>query len=169
MSNMPMVKHMYHTSLRIEGDRMNVFLWFMVCLICFIIIKSLIDFINGGNVYFRMKLKESRFSTEIFYALLVIYSIVITGFALIYFILSFQGIILVEYGELNQVNMIGSLVHSFYFSGVTLLTIGYGDVIPVGIGRLVAMIEALLGYILPTAFVLRLVQTRHRDKEDSSQ
>src|SRR5699024_757855 len=126
--------------------------WFVVCLISFIIVKSLIDFIGGGNAYFKMQLKESRFSTEIFYALLVIYSIVITGFALIYFILSFQGIVLVEHGELNQVNVIGSLIHSFYFSGVTLLTIGYGDIIPVGIGRFIALVEALLGYILPTAF-----------------
>jgi potassium channel LctB len=113
-----------------------------------------------------MKLKESRFSTEIFYALLVIYSIVITGFALIYFILSFQGIILVEHGELRQVSVIGSLLHSFYFSGVTLLTIGYGDIIPIGIGRLIALIEALLGYILPTAFVFRLVRTRHDHKDE---
>jgi len=164
-----MVKHMYSTNLRTEGDCMNVFLWAIVCLICFVIVKSLIDFISGGNIYFRMKLKESRFSTEIFYALLVIYSIVIIGFALIYFILSFQGMVLVEHGELNQVSIIGSLIHSLYFSGVTLLTIGYGDIIPVGIGRFIALIEALLGYILPTAFVLRLVQTRQRDKGDSSQ
>ena len=145
---------------------MNIFLWIIICLICFIIIKSLFDFINGGNVYFKMKLKESRFSRELFYTLLIIYSIVITGFALIYFILSFQGIVLVEHDGLHQVNMIGSLIHSFYFSGVTLLTIGYGDIIPVGIGRFIALLEALLGYVLPTAFVLRLVQTRNNDHHD---
>ena len=121
---------------------------------------------NGGNIYFGMKLKESRFSRELFYTLLIIYSIVITGFALIYFILSFQGIVLVEYDGLREVNMIGSLIHSFYFSGVTLLTIGYGDIIPVGIGRFIALLEALLGYVLPTAFVLRLVQTRNNDHHD---
>ena len=145
---------------------MNIFLWSIICLICFIIIKSLFDFINGGNIYFGMKLKESRFSRELFYTLLIIYSIVITGFALIYFILSFQGIVLVEYDGLREVNMIGSLIHSFYFSGVTLLTIGYGDIIPVGIGRFIALLEALLGYVLPTAFVLRLVQTRNNDHHD---
>lgn len=160
---------MYHTSPRKEEDCMNIFLWLMISLICFVIVKSLVDFMSGRNIYFKMKLKESRFSTEIFYALLVIYSIVITGFALIYFILSFQGIVLVEHGELNQVSMMGSLIHSFYFSGVTLLTIGYGDIIPIGIGRFIALLEALLGYILPTAFVLRLVQTRRDDKRGSSQ
>lgn len=110
-----------------------------------------------------MKLEESRFSAELFYTLLVIYSIVIIGFGLIYFILSFQGMILVEHGELQQVSVVGSLIHSLYFSGVTLLTIGYGDIIPIGIGRGIALIEALLGYVLPTAFVLRLVQTRRKD------
>lgn len=139
---------------------MNTFLWITILFICFIIFKSLVDFIKGGDGYFRMNLKESRFSAEIFYALLIIYSIVIIGFGLIYFILSFQGIVLVEDGELRQVDIIGSLIHSFYFSGVTLLTIGYGDIVPTGIGRLIALCEALIGYILPTAFVLRLVQTR---------
>lgn len=146
------------------GNSMHMFLWLMIALICFVIIKSLADFINGGKVQFRMKLKESRFSTELFYTLLVIYSIVIVGFGLIYFILSFQNLILVEHGEFQQVSVIGSLIHSLYFSGVTLLTIGYGDIIPIGIGRLVALIEALVGYILPTAFVLRLVQTRRKDR-----
>lgn len=157
---------MYNINLRIEGVCMNIFLWAIVCLICFIIIKSLLDFINGGNNYFKMRLKESRFSRELFYTLLILYSIVITGFALIYFILSFQGIVLVEHGELQQVNIVGSLIHSFYFSGVTLLTIGYGDIIPMGIGRFIALIEALLGYVLPTAFVLRLVQTRQTGRND---
>src|SRR5690625_328518 len=166
MSNELMVKHMYNINLRIEGVCMNIFLWAIVCLICFIIIKSLLDFINGGNNYFKMRLKESRFSRELFYTLLILYSIVITGFALIYFILSFQGIVLVEHGELQQANIVGSLIHSFYFSGVTLLTIGYGDIIPMGIGRFIALIEALLGYVLPTAFVLRLVQTRQTGRND---
>ncbi|HLR75992.1 MAG TPA: ion channel [Virgibacillus sp.] len=145
---------------------MNIFLWAIILLICYIIFKSLSDFIKGGDGHFRMNLKESRFSTEIFYALLIIYSIVIVGFGLIYFILSFQGMILVEHGELKHVSVIGSLIHSMYFSGVTLLTIGYGDIVPIGIGRFIALCEALIGYILPTAFVLRLVQTRSLKNED---
>lgn len=138
---------------------MNIIIWFIIFIICYIIFKSLSDFIKGGDGNFKMNLKESRFSSEIFYALLVIYSIVIVGFGLIYFTLSFRGIILVEYGELKQVSVIGSLIHSFYFSGVTLLTIGYGDIVPIGIGRFIALCESLIGYILPTAFVLRLVQS----------
>ena len=106
-----------------------------------------------------MERSNSRFSVELFYILLIIYSIVIIGFGLIYFILSFQGIVLVEDGELRQVSILGSIIHSFYFSGVTLLTIGYGDITPIGIGRLIALVQALIGYVLPTAFVLKLVQS----------
>lgn len=143
---------------------MTIFAWLMIGLICFIMIKSLIDYIQGGKSHINMRLKESRFSSEIFYTLLIIYSIVIVGFGLIYFILSFQRILLVEFGDLRQVGVLGSLIHSMYFSGVTLLTIGYGDITPIGIGRLIALVEALIGYILPTAFVLRLVQTSNGNK-----
>lgn len=129
-------------------------MWLVIIFICSVMLSSLISFIRGET------LKESGFSLEIFYTLLIIYVIVITGFALIYFLLSFQGVVLVEYGELHEASLVGELIHAFYFSGLTLLTIGYGDIVPIGIGRLVAIVEALIGYVLPTAFVLRLVQTK---------
>ncbi len=148
-----------------RGWKMKYISLLMIALICFIMIKSLVDYIQGGKSHINMRLKESRFSSEIFYTLLVIYSIVIIGFGLIYFILSFHQMTLVEGGELKEVSTIGSLIHSLYFSGVTLLTIGYGDITPIGIGRFIALIQALIGYILPTAFVLRLVQTSGRSSE----
>lgn len=138
---------------------MNGLMWLVILLICFVMLKSLFSFIRGE------KLKESRFSSEIFYTLLIIYLIVMIGFALIYFLLSFQGVVLVEYGELHEVSILGELIHALYFSGVTLLTIGYGDIVPIGIGRLIALVEALIGYALPAAFVLRLVQTKRRKME----
>jgi len=113
-----------------------------------------------------MEMRDSRFSLELFYSLVIIFVIVIVGFGLIYFILSFQGIILVEHGELRQVSIWGSITHSLYFSGATMLTIGYGDITPIGIGRLIAVIQALIGYILPTAFVLRLVQRGQRSRHE---
>src|SRR5699024_9311869 len=102
----------------------------------------------------------------IFYTLLIIYSIVIIEFGLIYFILSFQQIMLVEGGELRDVSVIGSLIHSFYFSGVTLLKIVYADIRLIVFVTFIAIIQELIGYILPTAFVLRRVQTSSSDKKD---
>ncbi|MDY0406882.1 ion channel [Virgibacillus sp. 179-BFC.A HS] len=146
---------------------MRIIGWFFLVLVCFILVVSMITFVSSPKNAQRF---SGRFSIEIFYTLLVMYSIFIIGFGMIYFILSFQGIVLVEGGKLNPVNVFGSLVHSLYFSGVTLLTIGYGDIIPVGIGRLIALIEALVGYVLPAAFVLRVVQTNQygqtRDHDD---
>ncbi|WP_164219869.1 potassium channel family protein [Virgibacillus sp. YIM 98842] len=138
--------------------------WLILGGIAFIVIKSLIDFIRGGR--FRTEMRDAGFSLDLFYSLVIIFIIVITGFGLIYFILSFQGIILVEHGELRQVSVLGTLIHSLYFSGVTMLTIGYGDITPIGIGRLIAVLQALIGYILPTAFVLRLVQRGQRSRNE---
>ena len=42
-----------------------------------------------------------------------------------------------------------------YFSAVTLFSVGYGDIAPIGIGRVIAMIEALIGYTIPAAFVAK--------------
>jgi potassium channel LctB len=44
-----------------------------------------------------------------------------------------------------------------YFSAVTLLSVGYGDLVPVGIGRFIAIVQALFGYLLPAAFVVTSV------------
>ncbi|MFC4556839.1 potassium channel family protein [Virgibacillus kekensis] len=137
----------------------------IVFIICSIVVVSIIDFIRGGGRKKVMEMRETRFSVEIFYTLLVIYLIVIIGFGLIYFTLSINNILLVENGELRHVSVAGSIIHSLYFSGVTLLTIGYGDITPIGIGRFIALVQALLGYVLPTAFVLRLVQTNHENRD----
>ncbi|MFD2759603.1 potassium channel family protein [Lentibacillus juripiscarius] len=141
---------------------MDIISWIVMTAIIIIVTASIIGFIHGER--FR-NMRDSRFSAEIFYTLLVIYLIVIIGFALVYFILSMNHILLVENGELREVSVFGSLVHSIYFSGVTVLTIGYGDITPIGIGRLIALIQALIGYVLPAAFVLKLVQSNHKDRD----
>jgi potassium channel LctB len=44
-----------------------------------------------------------------------------------------------------------------YFSAATLFSVGYGDMYPVGIGKLFATFEAFIGYIMPAIFVMRTV------------
>ncbi|RYG73249.1 two pore domain potassium channel family protein [Lentibacillus lipolyticus] len=141
---------------------MDIISWMMMITIITIVSISIVGFIRSGQL---RNMRDSRFSAEIFYTLLIIYLIVIIGFAMVYFILSMNHILLVENGELREVSVFGSLVHSLYFSGVTVLTIGYGDITPVGIGRLIALIQALIGYILPAAFVLKLVQANQKDRD----
>ncbi|GLO65366.1 potassium channel family protein [Oceanobacillus kimchii] len=140
--------------------------WIMLIIIVIIGGKCIYDFIQTNNISQLLRMREGHFSIEIFIAMIVVYITIMIGYGMIYFILSLEGIVLVEHGELRQVSIIGSLIHSVYFSGVTLLTIGYGDIIPIGIGRLIAVSQALIGYILPAAFVLKVVQigSRSRDK-----
>ncbi|HEX6593042.1 MAG TPA: potassium channel family protein [Bacillota bacterium] len=150
-----------------KGRKMNILPLFFIGAICFIVIKSLSECFQGKVAnHTHFPFAEKRFSLEIFYMLLLTYSIVIIGFGLIYFVLSFEGVILVEGDDARSVGIVGSFIHSIYFSGVTLLTIGYGDITPVGIGRFIALIEALIGYVLPTAFVLRLVHHSYDQSRD---
>lgn len=136
-------------------------------LILFVILNSLIQFILFRQESHPLKTHKISLSFEVFYTLIVIYCIVIIGFGLIYFVLSFYELTLVENVKDSDSSTSSLLLRSFYFSGVTLLTIGYGDITPLGFGRFVAIIQALIGFILPTAFVLKLVhlnfeQKRHR-------
>lgn len=46
-----------------------------------------------------------------------------------------------------------SALDALFFSFVTFATLGYGDITPIGICRLFAVIEALLGYVTLGLFV----------------
>jgi potassium channel LctB len=81
------------------------------------------------------------------------YLTVIIGFGLIYLLFELKGVsILVEANKDKVYNIFET---SFYFSAMTLFSVGNGDVVPHGLGRMVAVIEALIGYTLPAAFVAR--------------
>ncbi|MDC3425287.1 potassium channel family protein [Aquibacillus sp. 3ASR75-11] len=140
-------------------------MWVVIGLVVLSIGGSLFSFFH------YQPYRNSYFSFELFYTLLFVYISVMLGFASIYFILSFNGIILIEGNAFKSVNVLESLAHSLYFSGVTLLTVGYGDITPIGIGRLLALIEALIGYILPAAFFLKLWQSSipHQSPENEQE
>jgi len=45
-----------------------------------------------------------------------------------------------------------------YFSGVTMMTVGYGDIVPLGIARFLAVIESVLGITVWGVYVVALVR-----------
>jgi len=45
-----------------------------------------------------------------------------------------------------------------YFSGITMMTIGYGDIVPLGIARYLAIIESVLGIATWSLYVVALVR-----------
>ncbi|GAA3331597.1 hypothetical protein GCM10020331_088830 [Ectobacillus funiculus] len=63
--------------------------------------------------------------------------------------------VLEEDGKILDVHSFQMVEVCMYFSAITLLSVGYGDITPVGIGRWIAIIEALVGYTMPAAFVAR--------------
>lgn len=87
-----------------------------------------------------------------------IYLTVIIGFGLIYLLFELKGISLLM--EINNKNDYNIFETSFYFSAMMLFSVGNGDVVPHGIGRMVAVVEALIGYTLPAAFVARAIFDR---------
>jgi potassium channel LctB len=90
--------------------------------------------------------------------LLILYLNIILTFAFIYIGLEFckLGSIIEHYQPAGyKSTWIDQLSRSIYFSATTLLSVGYGDITPFGLARLAAMIEALIGYIMPATLVIR--------------
>lgn len=82
------------------------------------------------------------------------------GFGLIYTLLQLNGVQV--YNESQQIyasslHFLDELQTGIYFSGITLFSVGFGDLTPIGLGRLIVVIEALIGYTIPAAFVARAV------------
>jgi hypothetical protein len=66
------------------------------------------------------------------------------NFAVLYYFLPIAG--LFKVGEQDHLS---SFAESFYFSGVTLATLGYGDVLPIHwLSRLLALCEVFIGILI---------------------
>lgn len=140
---------------------MNLVPYFFMVVIAVIMFHSLVSYVRFKVNEIRLNKGKRHISFEVFYTLIVIYCTAIIGFGLIYFILSFEMTMFIDTTSSGK-SILHYLYKSIYFSGVTMLTIGYGDITPINIGRFIALIQALVGYILPTAFVLKVVQTKSR-------
>ncbi|PLR79717.1 transporter [Bacillus canaveralius] len=110
------------------------------------------------TLFLPYKIKGKRVSFENFLFLILIYATIMIGFGLVFMLFELQGEpVLIEAGTRAAVDFWSRLETSLYFSAMTLFSVGYGDVFPIGIGRMIAVIEALIGYTIPAAFVARAV------------
>lgn len=131
----------------------STMLYLLVILFIFVAIS-----ISFSNVFASDSRSMPYVSKETLLLLLLIYFTLLISFGLLYTVLHIEGIpVLVENGVEITGNYFNIFTHSVYFSAVTILTVGYGDVTPVGIGRVIAMAEALIGFVMPAAFVVRVV------------
>lgn len=78
------------------------------------------------------------------------------GFAIIYFIF--------DPFKHNNINDRISFLDSIYFSVVTFATLGYGDIIPEGVGKVLAILEVLTGLFLVAIFVGKISSERQSTK-----
>ncbi|QCJ41571.1 two pore domain potassium channel family protein [Bacillus sp. S3] len=105
-------------------------------------------------------IKGKLVSVDNFFYLGTCYLTVIIGFGLIYLLFSLVGTpVVIEANDGHGKNLFET---SFYFSAMMLFSVGNGDVIPLGIGRFIAVTEALIGYTLPAAFVARVMINREK-------
>ncbi|WP_347568852.1 potassium channel family protein [Evansella sp. AB-P1] len=133
----------------------------------FIIIAALTGIVMSLFLLLKNQPPEGRrISLRNFIVLVLVYATVMTGFGALYLSLELLGLSVLLEGEELKYESFPHLVEDvMYFSAVTLLTVGYGDIIPQGIGRWIAMVQALIGYLLPAAFVVTTVFYRETKPE----
>ncbi|MDG5472219.1 potassium channel family protein [Jeotgalibacillus sp. ET6] len=108
--------------------------------------------------------KDSYFSPVLFYKLFFVLLSLTLGFGLLYYLLSFNEQLL-SINDPNGDPVEKTFGNFLYFSGVTILSVGYGDMVPVGPARFFALIEASLGLLLPTAYFMKALNSS-KDKEE---
>ncbi|RLQ92427.1 two pore domain potassium channel family protein [Falsibacillus albus] len=110
------------------------------------------------TLFIPSKMKYKHVSFENLILISSIYCTLMIGFGLLYTMLEMKGMHVLSEGVNAGVGGFWQhLCTSFYFSAMTLFSVGYGDVVPIAAGRLLAGIEALIGYTIPAAFVMRTV------------
>ncbi|WP_066305275.1 ion channel [Bacillus sp. FJAT-29814] len=117
-------------------------------------------FMSIRTLFIPNTIKGKIVSLDNFFYLATVYLTLIIGFGLIYLIFELMGMSVLR--EANNEKHYSIFETSFYFSSMMLFSVGNGDVIPHGIGRFIAAIEALIGYTLPAAFVARVMFEREK-------
>ncbi|MGA9290373.1 MAG: ion channel [Anaerobacillus sp.] len=117
----------------------------------------------------RTRVPGSLLSVYKMFLLFLVYLTMIIAFGSIYLSLVILDVPVLQEGQVDLANMtltsLTKVQSVLYFSAVTLLSVGYGDLTPIGIGRWIAIIEALIGYLMPAAFfVTTIVDYRERSK-----
>jgi len=93
-------------------------------------------------------------------ALFLLYFNIVLTFSWIFMLLDYYGWgpIIDHYStHFHQDQWLDRFSRSFYFSAITLLSVGYGDVTPFGISKAVAILEAMIGYILPVVLMIKYI------------
>ncbi|KHE71081.1 hypothetical protein LD39_10585 [Halobacillus sp. BBL2006] len=129
----------------------------LITSICLILIAA-----SLRQIFISLEFEHKIFSFQLFASILILYMIIMTGFGMIYLCFITQGIpVYMDSSQVHPLGWMEEMGRSMYFSGMTLFTVGYGDMIPVGVGRWIVILEAMIGYSLPAALVIKVWQNVH--------
>lgn len=134
-----------------------------VMIISTILIGLTIVYLLANLFYFftNKTYKKSYANSALFYKLFFVLLSITFGFAVLYYLLSFDEVIL------KIPDSTGTQGKDFftylYFSGVTILSVGYGDVVPVGSARFFSIIQASIGLLLPTAYFMKAMNSSNEE------
>lgn len=131
-----------------------------------ILIGIALLFILGNLIYFfkDKRFKESKVHTGLLLKLFYTLVSVTIGFTFLYYILNTQAPIL-HINDPSDDAVDADIWDLLYFSGVTILSVGYGDYVPVGSARFFSLIQAALGLLIPSAFFLTAIGEKMQEKE----
>ncbi|WP_141434349.1 ion channel [Bacillus sp. 03113] len=107
------------------------------------------------TLFLPYNIKGKWVSYEYFLSLAFIYLTLLIGFSLIYTLLEINGFVVLDDGLGVGRTFLNRFMRGLYFSGMTLFSVGYGEIVPVGIGRVLALIEAFFGFAIPAVFVTK--------------
>ncbi|MGG3914074.1 potassium channel family protein [Rossellomorea vietnamensis] len=126
-----------------------------------IITLGAILFILANLIYFLKDkhFKYSYFSTALFLKLFFVLLSIMIAFAVLYYALSFDNPML-KISSPSGKPVEHSFLNYLYYSGVTILSVGYGDYIPTGHLRFFALLEAAIGLLLPTAYFMKVLDSK---------
>jgi len=89
----------------------------------------------------------------------VLFSVIIFWifFGIIYFLVDLSGLGR-TISSVNNPDQLSMILQSFYHSAITFFTIGYGDVYPMGISRIISGIEGFMGVFMMSYFTVAFVR-----------
>ena len=126
-------------------------------------INNLLDLVFLVFVFvnlMRIILTSRRVTSHVIYGAICAYLMLGLAFSNIYLLLiSYNpASFLIHDGTYVSTESFKSLIDVFYYSYVTLTTLGYGDIIPAtSVARMLSSVEALIGQLFLAVIVARLV------------
>lgn len=120
-----------------------------------------------ANIWFFFtgrKFHNSHFHPPLFQKLFYALVGITFGFAVLYQILGTQHDIL-RIATAEGAGGADDFWDYLYFSGTTMLSVGYGDIVPVGSARFFSLVQAAIGLLLPAAYFAKIITGNGKEGE----